>query len=276
MSDLLSDEQNRIIESVAQSKGFQNYKIDVQAGSLKGDGYLGIIKTVKIRDKNQELNLVIKSALSGEQLRQQAPVRKAYEREIYMYTTVFPEFRNFSQERNIRNEFTEIAKCYASLLKENEECLVLENLKEIGFRLWNRKIPMNSDHVGLVFKTYGKFHATGLALKHFKPEKYGELSKNLVNIFEDGTEEGKEKFKESAKVIFENGFKAVANSEKATQALSRFAQGFSEYILKEGVEVNKYCTILHGDCWCNNMMYKYEVNCDRNGCKNFFRGRCYE
>nr|XP_001807041.2 PREDICTED: uncharacterized protein LOC100141764 [Tribolium castaneum] len=259
MSASLSDEQNKLVKKVAESQGFKDYKIDVQAGSLKGDGYLGIINIVKIWDNSKELNLVIKSALSGKQLREQAPVRKAYEREIYMYTTIFPEFEKLSRERSIKNSFREIAKCYGSFLKEYEECLILENLKEIDYKLWNRKIPMNADHVALGFATYGKFHGTGLALKYLKPELYQEMSKNLKNIFysEEETPEEKAKFAESSKLMFGNGFKAVAGNAQATQALTRFTQQCEKFFGEDVKRIDKYSTILHGDCWCNNMMYKY-------------------
>ncbi|XP_044258612.1 uncharacterized protein LOC123007393 isoform X2 [Tribolium madens] len=259
MSASLSDEQIKLVKIVAESQGFKDYQMEVEAGSLKGDGYMGIINTVKIWDNSKDLHLVIKSALCGKQVREQSPVRKAYEREIYMYTTVLPEFEKLLHERNITNGFKEKAKCYGSFLKENEECLILENLKEIDYRLWDRTVPMNEDHVALGFATYGKFHGTGLALKHLKPEKYEEISKNLKNIFysEVETPEEKARFEENSKIIFGNAFKAVAGNEQATQALTRFTQQSEKFFGEDIKKIDKYSTILHGDCWCNNMMYKY-------------------
>ncbi|XP_044264334.1 uncharacterized protein LOC123011107 [Tribolium madens] len=267
MSASLSDEQIKLVKIVAESQGFKDYKIDVQAGSLKGDGYMGIINRVKIWNNSKYVNVVIKSALCGKHVREQVPIRKAYEREIYMYTTVFPEFEKLLYERNITNGFKEIAKCYGSFLKENEECLILENLKEIDYRLWDRTVPMNADHVALGFATYGKFHGTGLALKYLKPEKYEEISKNLKHIFynEVETPEEKARFEERSKTIFGNGFKAVAGNEQATQALTRFTQQCEKFFGEDVKKIDKYSTILHGDCWCNNMMYKYtdKANTDK-------------
>jgi thiamine kinase-like enzyme len=262
MSVTLSEVKTELLNKIAVCQGFDDYKIEVKSGSMKGDGYLGIINTIHIQDSNKpnkELNLIIKSAMDGDKLREQAPVRKAYEREIYLYETVFPEFKRFSDEHGVQNKFTETAKCYGTLFTDKQECIVLENLKEIDFKLWNRKLPMNAEHVGIVFATYAKFHGTGLALKNLHPEKFEEMSKNLKNIFyKDVPDEAeKAKFAENVKQGFANGFRAVANHEKATQALTKFTEGCMKFFEEDVRRVDKYCTILHGDCWCNNMMFRY-------------------
>ncbi|RZC42278.1 uncharacterized protein BDFB_013627 [Asbolus verrucosus] len=263
MSITLSEEKNELIRNIAECQGFKEYKIEVKTGSMKGDGYLGIINTIHVQDNNKpskQLNLIMKSAMSGEKLRECAPVRKAYEREIYMYKTIFPEFKKFSEESGIRNNFVETAKCYGTLFADKEECLILENLREINFKLWDRMVAMNAEHVALVFTTYAKFHGTSLALKILQPEKHEEFSKNLKNIFYD--ENGKQseqekKFDESAKQIFSNGFRAISGNEKALAAFNNFVQNYQFFFKEQLIQIDKYSCILHGDCWCNNMMFRY-------------------
>ncbi|KAJ3649969.1 hypothetical protein Zmor_021682 [Zophobas morio] len=261
MSVTLSEEKNDLVKAIAKSQGFDDYTVNITSGSMKGDGYLGIIYTVYIQDKRKickHLHLIMKSALTEETLRENSPIKKAYDREIYLYNVVFPAFDLLSHEVGITNRFCETAKFYGSLSVDKEECIVLENLKEMNFKLWNRKLAMDEKHVALVFKTYAKFHGTGLALKYLKPEKYEELCKNLKNIFrkDEKSEDDMKQFQENMKFVFTNGFRAVANDEKATQGLTKFAQECKGFFM-EDLQKAEYSTILHGDCWCNNMMFKY-------------------
>lgn len=66
-----------------RTQGISEYRIDTTGSTVKGDGYLGVINFVKViahgSKGNMVYDLVVKSALKGEELRKQAPViQEAY------------------------------------------------------------------------------------------------------------------------------------------------------------------------------------------------------
>lgn len=257
MSVDISEEKTALLRSIADSEGFENYTLDVQKGSMKGDGYLGVINTIQIKNSEKTLNLIIKSALTNDKLRETAPIQSFYDREIFIYTQYFPVLQQLQDEYQIEHRFKETAKCFGTLSTQKEESLILENLKEVGYQLWDRKIGMNSEHVALVFTAYGKFHGTSYAFKTLNPKKYDEITKGLDSVFQ--SEEDMEKFKQNMTSVFGNGFKAVAGNAKATQALTKFTEKIGEYFATTFKIIDRHSVVVHGDCWCNNIMFKYEV-----------------
>ncbi|XP_018568331.1 uncharacterized protein LOC108908699 [Anoplophora glabripennis] len=254
MSSQLTVEQNDCIRKIAENENISDYLLEVSSGSVKGDGYLGIMSTVNIISERKKLNLIIKTAETNEELRKKIVIRKAYLREMFTYNKIFLEFENFQRKRNMRNGFTAFAKIYGSCDEDCKEFLIFENLKEVGYKLWNRKVPMDAEHVALVFSEYGKFHAVSLAIRDQDPEMYKELTKDLMSIFEDSY--SKEEFDHAAKINIDKGFRAVKGDNNATEALRRFSDSlatlFEHFNIPEnGIVIN------HGDCWCNNMMFKY-------------------
>ncbi|XP_018568334.1 uncharacterized protein LOC108908703 [Anoplophora glabripennis] len=257
MSPQLTAEQNDCIRKIAKNENISDYVLEVESGSVKGDGYLGIISTVNIISEPKKLNLVMKTAETNEELRKKIVIRKAYLREIFIYNKIFREFENFQRKRNMQNGFSAFPKIYGSCEEDCKEFLILENLKEVGYKLWNRKVPMDAEHVALVFSEYGKFHAMSLAIRDQDPEMYEELTKDLSNIFEDS--HSKEEFEHSMKINTSKGFRAVKGDNYATEALRRFSDSLGTLFEQYSRPENKI-VINHGDCWCNNMMFKYEDN----------------
>ncbi|KAK9872360.1 hypothetical protein WA026_017817 [Henosepilachna vigintioctopunctata] len=258
MNVALSQNQKHLIDQIAQKEGFKYYKLSLERGSLKGDGYMGTITVITVEESltKKKIHLVLKAAQTGDQLREKAPIRSAFIRENFIYNVVFKEFSELQKEYNVEEVFDGTAKYYGGLGDTNEECLVLENLKEVGFTMWNRQKPMDSQHVEAVMTQYGKLHALSYAFKKLKPEKYDDISKNLRNIFENIMSE--QEVKESTVPVMERALKAVHGNERAIAGLKTFFDNL--YIFFEDcLQVkDKYTIIIHGDCWCNNIMFRYE------------------
>lgn len=252
----LSQKQLESVEKIAKERGFQNYDVEVNKGSIKGDNYLGVIKIVNIKEKNDEkqLNLILKASLVGE-VRKNTPIENAYQREILMYDEIFFKLRQFQDEYFVENGFNNVAKLYGFCKEINDEFLILENLRENGFQLFDRKKQMGPEHVELVLKTYGKFHALSYALKELKPELFQELKGKLFPVFEKMEEEKARMYIERMTAV---AFKAVGDNEKAVSGLKRFFSGIEKLLLASIFGENENSVIKHGDCWCNNLMFKYQ------------------
>ena len=73
--------------------------------------------------------------------------------------------------------FHEYPQCYRTVDEEPNECLLLEDLSVHGFTIINRHTDeVTADHVRLVMKTLGKFHAISFALKDQQPDTFKEIT----------------------------------------------------------------------------------------------------
>lgn len=257
MNCKLREDQNTIIKEIAEKEAIHDYELEVNRACEKGDGYMGEISSVNLIGKHKKLNLILKTAEADEELRKVIVVRKAYLREIYVYNKIFPQFERFQRERGLLNCFKAFAKVYGTCDEDGKEFLVFENLKEAGYKLWDRKVPMNPDHVALVFPEYGKFHAVSLAMRVQDPETFEGLTKDLGSIFENTL--SKVDFAYMIKTTLSKGFKAVRGHDGATEAFQRYSETLTPF-LTEQLNLPEYnLVITHGDCWSSNMMFIYEV-----------------
>ncbi|KAJ8942641.1 hypothetical protein NQ318_013354 [Aromia moschata] len=255
----LSADQGDVIDRIAENQGFHDFDVTASPGSSKGDNYMGSGRD----EPPKKLHLILKSASRSAKLRETIPIKKAYLREIYVYDTIFPAFESFLKEHDCPVRLSPHAKLLGSCVKDFEECVVLENLKEAGYDLWDRTTPMDWDHIALVLKEYGKFHAISLAMKEKDPELYEELTKDLDNVFgkPEGEEEDEEKrkgFEAFMKKNVGNGIKAVKGNQKAVDALERFSDVVAKFMVDDIRAPEDMLVVLHGDCWNNNMLFKYE------------------
>jgi len=108
-------------------------------------------------------------------------------------------------------------------------------------------------------KEYGKFHALSYALQDQKPEIFKELCNNTEETFFSHM-----KNDEMHKGIQQQSEKALnaLDPVKHKVAYEKFKNFRSAMIdlLHEAVKAKpagKYAVIGHGDCWVNNMLFKY-------------------
>lgn len=122
---------------------------------------------------------------------------------------------------------------------------------------------MNHEHLKFVFGEYGRYHGTNFALKKLKPAMYKELIGNLVDMIDlfnqtDGFSHLVRKM--SAKVTH---CLDPVKEKKYYDVISAF-NNISVDHMKTTSEKDEYSIILHGDCWCNNMMFKYKDENDNS------------
>lgn len=80
--------------------------------------------------------------------------------------------------------FHEYPEYYTSVDAEPWEAVFLEDLKEGDFVMLNHRTePLTAEHVKLVMRSLGKFHADSLALKNQQPDKFKALTSKLEDIF---------------------------------------------------------------------------------------------
>lgn len=176
-----------------------------------------------------------------------------------MYTKILPIFEEFQRENNIKNIFKNTAKCYGVFEQKGKEAVVLHNLKSLGFDIYCRTQPQNLNHVLFVFRNYGRWHALSLAMKIKKPSVFNAMTKNLSDVL--GKFIIQANLLQQAETNFADAL-TVLEKHKNFNLVKKFdniKNNLKEILTNMGNGSNPCAVILHGDCWNNNFMFKYEV-----------------
>lgn len=260
MKDLqISNEVYKIVQTVCEKKGVKNFDITHLSGNDKGEGFLGEICFITLKDKDtkKELNFVVKKSFSDEAIRSAHPIRFTFLNEIYFYKKIWPKLNQV--QSGVSEPFRAIPQMLTVSEDDCAEMLVMENLKKLGYEVFNKRDNLDSQHVKKIFTYYGKFHALSFVMKKLNSEEYFQLANGIIDMYLkflenpfmgdilDATSDFMLKMinQDEYPKVYEYFSKIAANTTKI----------FTENLQYKG----KNSVILHGDCWSNNMMFKYNV-----------------
>ncbi|KAF2904585.1 hypothetical protein ILUMI_01583 [Ignelater luminosus] len=257
---VVDSDSELLLQDVAKAKGFCKYQIKSGSGSAKGDGFSATIISICITGedetkKGKTLHLIVKQAPSSQALRDSVPIVTAFERETYMYSTVFPALHALEIEKHL--QILHFApQFYKANRSHYKEAIVLENLKENGYVMYKAISPMNEQHVGLLLTKYARFHALSLAMRDQKINEFKKLVEPLEDVLitfflGDFLNTIVLRCTEVKEYLVSRVNKDVI------QLYSKFINEIPSY-LKQLLETVEECSVIqHGDCWSNNMMFKY-------------------
>ncbi|KAF2904586.1 hypothetical protein ILUMI_01584 [Ignelater luminosus] len=262
---VVNDNVKLLLQKVAKTEGFSKYEIKSSSGSVKGGGYTGIIISICITGEDQTrksktLHLIVKSAPCSKALRENIPLVAIFEREIYMYSTVFPALHALEIEKKLPI-FHFAPQFYKANRSLNSESVVLENLKETGYVMYNAISPMNEEHVSLVLTKYARLHALSLVMRDQNINEFRKIVEPLEDVLV------KFLLGDFLNTIVHRCTKAKESldpevDKNVIQLYSNFVSDIPSYLVQVLEVVEECSAILHGDCWCNNMMFKYYDNGD--------------
>lgn len=233
-----------------------DHSLEVNSGSAKGDGYLGDIWNVKVHHSNGDIKLVVKTAEPDEHQREIIRIELLFESEINFYTTIFPAMDALQVEKQVEYPL-KLTKCYGSSLTKGKEALILQDLKSEGYSLYDRKKPFDEAHLTLALKHYAKLHALSFALRSQRPEVFRQLTDSVINImpliYPNFIDSVRAQILKNAEMLKQRELIKEANAvEKVAKEVEKI------YYMNEEPP-DQYSVILHGDCWINNMLFKYDV-----------------
>lgn len=274
---MLNHQQESLLNKVCAQDGFKDFSFSVEAGCKKGDNYLGNVRLIKVKENREDKrkSYVLKCAESDLRVRAQIPVHTFFERESFVYKTLLPTFEAFQQRMALKHPFQSYTKLRACSVGDADEFLLMDNIKEAKFQMLDRKNGMDADHVSHVFKELAKLHSVSLgrffapselvryikhvlAMKHLLPETYQALICHLQEDVWQKTPEIEQSYLRSARKVLDHALKIVSGHEKATHALTKCKMEINNIFGAAAKESNKL-VVVHGDPWCNNMMFKYQV-----------------
>lgn len=239
---------------------------NIFSSEILGDGFVGIIFKVSIVEKESDkfLNVVLKTPPESEARRNQFGSMQLFKREIFMYNEVLPEFVKFQREKKISESsgFYNFPKIYFAEydLEKDDALIIMEDLRESGYQLWNKYKPTDFEHSKLIMTSLGRLHAISFAMKKFKPElfeEYKKLDDFLSPKFTDP---------HMAPIFRSNADQAMnildEDDTDLKSKVENIRENFADFMtwLTNPQSAEPFAVVTHGDCWSNNFMYKYKVS----------------
>lgn len=246
------------IKKALENDRFINYVITL-ASTGKPEGYASdmnfasvLVTTDTGAEESFEVAVKCTKATTDE------VTKKAFKRESYLYGTILPEFIRFQKQNNIQDIFNSVPKYYKTIEDQNMSVIVLENLKKRDYRLYDRKKPLDLDHVKLVLREYGKFHAISFALRNKSKDVFEKLVANYEELYISGIVNFLSKMIQKRMEITCDILKKFNKPELYEICHKILERNASTAMIELLQTVEPKSAILHGDCWSNNFMYEYE------------------
>ncbi|XP_072762853.1 uncharacterized protein [Anoplolepis gracilipes] len=134
--------------------------------------------------------------------------------------------------------------------------LVMEDLAPLGFRMACRQAGLDLPHCILAIRGLARFHASSIAVCEKEPNQKQMYSRGMFNSEHPPEMRG----------FFVLGTKQLAEEMTNWQGMKRYSEKIAkmaDHIYQIGIEACKFSeddfnVINHGDCWVNNMMFKYD------------------
>lgn len=242
-----------IFKSIAVCKHLQNGDLIFDPNPIVGDGYTGNIYMGQI--KNKETGEIYDIAVK--KTRFESGVEAIYKNENFFYSTIVPELKKYEEEIDMPEKFNIVPAYFFGGSDPGKEFVVMENLQAWGYTLYDSKKYLDKDHLRCIFNTYGRFHALTYMFKQEHAERYKELTSKLTDIFAtkevDNFKAIRRSFSGAVAVLDKT---EVEVYEKSSQLLENIVETFLISAQYNG----NYSCISHGDCWSNNMLFKYDVS----------------
>lgn len=263
MANVLPPTLLELLNSVVNGQ-LENYEISFEEVKFQGDNFLGKIMYVSLGNKNADncLELVVKQTTKAVEM---SFFQGIYKVEINFYEDIWPVLNRFQQNFSIG--FDKVPKYYASKITAGKEMIILENLKSHNFHIFEATKPLDWKHIELIFKSYATFHAMSYAFHELHPEEFSKLktltnkrNMSLQDIPEPNTRQNE--FLKFTKTNFEYVTKLFNENDDQDmiKKLKQYVETSDKSFFEASLYIGDTPMLLHGDCWSNNMMFKYNVS----------------
>ena len=148
------------------------------------------------------------------------------------------------------------ARCLYYHCGSPETALVLDDLKEQGFRMADRTVGLDMQHCLLVMKAIAQSHAASVVLHLKDPEIFKPFSESFYC----------ERQRKTIEMVFQNNLKCLAKevenwpffNDRFACKLHRFADISTDFLIKMlKRDDGNFNTLVHGDLKMNNIMFRY-------------------
>ncbi|XP_042872430.1 uncharacterized protein LOC122253428 [Penaeus japonicus] len=254
--------QESVEAALKSDKGSEAHLVSftVHEFTQKGDHYATLVARVNVNyslyEKDHSVSYVVKYNPKH---------FKAFEKFTYV---LFKKEALFYQHlvQHIQSQLHELGqtplrvpKCFHTSLAENQEVIFLEDLRPRGFKMFDRKKGMDVAHTKLVLEELARLHAASYLLKAKIPDlakKYPILNLDWLNYADDAREKTYETFTKQMDIV-KDMLSKVGGYEVTENWLSRNKERVLEILDNQLERVPPFDVLCHGDCWNNNMLFRY-------------------
>ncbi|XP_053977718.1 uncharacterized protein LOC128875829 [Hylaeus volcanicus] len=247
--------------------------LEEEPGSGRGDNYTSMLYRIRAKGRRQTENsewinyecaIIYKVLPESREHREAFKSEQLFRNEVAFYTYVWPALNKL--QTNHGKVFSGVAKIYAARF----DLIVMEDLRERGFKMADRRKGLQLDHLKRALKALAGFHALSLTFRETRPEEFARLTdpdggQGVQEAFfrPENEEWYRQYYQEAAK----NAIKMVSDGlpthmehkrveimEKLGAFLSDdvFFRTMSELAAARG-PLTVFC---HGDCWTNNILFQ--------------------
>jgi len=184
-----------------------------------------------------------------------------FERESVAFMTIMPTVYRLLDDKSPGEFQPFTARCLYYQSGLTSTAIVLDDLKEQGFRMADGTVGLDMQHCLLVMKAVAQSHAASAVLHLKDPELFKPFSESFYC-------ERQRKFIEP---IFQNTMESLAKeveswplfNERFACKLHRGADKVAELLIKfVERDDDDFNVFVHGDLWKNNMMFRYSDDTD--------------
>ncbi|XP_049947335.1 uncharacterized protein LOC126455615 [Schistocerca serialis cubense] len=237
--------------------------MNVQYANAEGLGYASLMfrLTVFLRyednEETQKKTLIVKTLLQSGRLKDILEKLDIFKTETEMLHDMMPQIHEILSALE-KEEFRPLAaKCY-QWGRQPVTFLVLEDLSAVGFKLAQAGQPLNLKHCAVVLRAYARLHAASVYVLSKQPHYKDKYSLNMF------TDETSLQHLASLATKYINGLanelEKCPGYEQYSERYRTFANRFIDVTYERMEKIKKQTklpVLTHGDCWKNNMMFKY-------------------
>ncbi|XP_050069191.1 uncharacterized protein LOC126557452 [Anopheles maculipalpis] len=260
----------KAMEQVASGQGFTagQFKIEFDVGSNKGDGFVGQLFKAFLTEGDRREVFLCKIPPLNEARRRQFPTMTIFSRETLAYKTLLPALFTYQESKGVAREdgFFNVPKCYYAECDETaeESVIIMEDLRLQDYRMWDKMVPVNYEHVKLTMQSLGRLHAVSLALKRERPQDFEQFK--VSDPLEVLMPEGSPMAGMMVQMILDAIETLEPHETKERSKLQKLADNMRKEMLActDSSSAEPYTVLGHGDCWVNNFMFNYKNGIPEN------------
>ena len=256
----ITEGQLEYIKSVVEKEGYKDSKITIEAVGGAADNYGANVKRIVIEGEHGTTTMIAKIAPSIEFVRQMGIVLM-FTNENLIYTEILPKMMQLQKQADVPEENqVKFPKCYGTNMEAPNEVILIEDLKASNYVMLDRFISLTDEQIHSVLRNLAIYHSLSYVLKNKEPETYDYYKDKLGDMLGALSQAGPEH------LAFFHQIQAMALSMlDDPEHLSIVKNKITDLIENAGKMTkfehgSRYAVIQHGDCWTNNIMFKFEVS----------------
>ncbi|XP_046387008.1 uncharacterized protein LOC124156481 [Ischnura elegans] len=245
-------------------------------GSGRGDNYTAVLYRVQARGWSGEEpwkgSFILKALPENPETREAYQSESLFRNEVAFYTRALPALIDFQSRMGARSPFRGVPQCF----RADGDLIVLEDLRCRGFRMADRKVGLDAAHLEAALALLARLHALSLAMRASEPRRFAAVVAGAVRevMF---TPENEAWYRAYYRSASRAACAVVGDAFPATDAYLRRLRAFADDgFFQRMVDLVSAATasdpggqrydvplvLCHGDCWTNNIMFRYSGDDD--------------